>query len=479
MSPAFQSPTTDNTMPTDTNSNTSKYTLPKLASDGSNWVTYRDRMVTILAAKALMPHIRGHARQPPVPPPYIRQLPYAPPVTAASASTQTGTTTPTGQGTTGTTGTTAAATTPPTDQYSGLTDEEYEKLVERMEAKHLAWEIKEADARALIYETLTEEVFITVKNAASAKLLWEAIVTKYEDKSIMYANAIRTRLQNTRCAEGGDMHAHLTTLLSERESLAALGTQISEADFGAIITSSVPESYHGRIQSLTDMARLSNTPIPVNVLVLTLLEEYDRRAMSAQTSETALAARERDAGCFNCGRKGHIKADCWRPGGGAYGKGPRQQGANANKPPAANAATEKPREEHAFIALNNTTTFALSAPPQHYVEVYDSGATRHISPYRERFETYTELNPPRPITAANGDKWWRKALKAYRRRYPTDLDQIESNELAVWMLTYRSRRPPWTSSCLDLSCLQICEGLSGGLLQSVANLECFLNLCIR
>ncbi|KAI1846014.1 hypothetical protein JX266_007823 [Neoarthrinium moseri] len=34
-------------------------------------------------------------------------------------------------------------------------------------------------------------------------------------------------------------------------------------------------------------------------------------------------------------------------------------------------------------------------------------------------------------TAANGDKWWRKALKAYRRRYPTDLDQIESNELAA------------------------------------------------
>ena len=120
------------------------------------------------------------------------------------------------------------------------------------------------------------------------------------------------------------MHTHLTTLLSERESLVALGTQISEADFSAIITSSVPESYHGRIQSLTDMARLLNTPIPVNVLMLTLLEEYDRRAMTAQTSEAALAARERNSGCFNCGRKGHIKADCWRPGGGAHGKGPKQ-----------------------------------------------------------------------------------------------------------------------------------------------------------
>ena len=120
-------------MSSDTSSsNTSKYTLPKLASDGSNWVTYRDRMVTILAAKALMPHIRGQARMPPAPPPYVRQLPHVPPTTAASAPAQTGTTTAT-QGSTGTTGTTTSGTTtsttpPPTDQYSGLTDEEYEKL---------------------------------------------------------------------------------------------------------------------------------------------------------------------------------------------------------------------------------------------------------------------------------------------------------------------------------------------------------------
>ncbi|KAI0133615.1 DNA repair protein rhp41 [Xylariales sp. AK1849] len=33
--------------------------------------------------------------------------------------------------------------------------------------------------------------------------------------------------------------------------------------------------------------------------------------------------------------------------------------------------------------------------------------------------------------AANGERWWRKALKAYSRGYKTDLDQIESNELTA------------------------------------------------
>lgn len=32
---------------------------------------------------------------------------------------------------------------------------------------------------------------------------------------------------------------------------------------------------------------------------------------------------------------------------------------------------------------------------------------------------------------ANGERWWRKALKAYNRGYTTDMDQIESNELSA------------------------------------------------
>eukprot|EP00971_Amphidinium_carterae_P207173 4110176-Amphidinium_carterae.1 len=32
-------------------------------------------------------------------------------------------------------------------------------------------------------------------------------------------------------------------------------------------------------------------------------------------------AASKDIVCHNCGRKGHKKADCWRPGGGSAGKG--------------------------------------------------------------------------------------------------------------------------------------------------------------
>ena len=39
------------------------------------------------------------------------------------------------------------------------------------------------------------------------------------------------------------------------------------------------------------------------------------------------------------------------------------------------------------------------------VELYDSGATRHISPYRNDFHTYRPLNPPLFLNAANGQQF--------------------------------------------------------------------------
>jgi hypothetical protein len=50
--------------------------------------------------------------------------------------------------------------------------------------------------------------------------------------------------------------------------------------------------------------------------------------------------------CYNCDCKGHYKADCWRPGGGKEGQGPKQQqwkGGNSQRQ-TASTATESEAE---------------------------------------------------------------------------------------------------------------------------------------
>ena len=383
--------------------NSSKYSVPKLATDGSNWVTYQARMTVIQAAKGHMPHIRGTARKPPIPPPIERVNPHIPPATTAAKSASPTATSPT--------------STPTKDNYSHLTDEDYADLVEKMDAKYCSWETKEADARALIYETLGDDLFIEVQAQPTVKNLWEAVVASCENKSLMYANAIRTRIQNTRCPESGDVRAHLALLLREKQNLAAVGGLLGDAEFAAIITNSMPNSYYTRIQSIMDLSSITGQVIPIEFLIGKLNEEYDRRCINKVT-ENALAAAAAAHGfnaptggggrsqveCYNCHGRGHIARNCRKKGGGREGQPwpkPREDDAAANAAKAnTNAATEK-----GFLALGNMVSSALAAAPGQYIDVFDSGASVHISPYRERFVRFRELNPARAITAANSEQF--------------------------------------------------------------------------
>ncbi|KAK8045273.1 hypothetical protein PG993_005297 [Apiospora rasikravindrae] len=60
----------------------------------------------------------------------------------------------------------------------------------------------------------------------------------------------------------------------------------------------------------------------------------------------------------------------------------------------------------------------------------DGSATDVTRRYAKAYNAKTRKMRIESVTA-NGDRWWRKALKAYSRGYTTDMDQIESNELAA------------------------------------------------
>ena len=63
-------------MSIETTVSASKFTVPKLAPDGSNWVTYRARFEAVAAAKGLKPYLMGQVRRPQLPPPIVRAHPY-------------------------------------------------------------------------------------------------------------------------------------------------------------------------------------------------------------------------------------------------------------------------------------------------------------------------------------------------------------------------------------------------------------------
>jgi hypothetical protein len=171
--------------------------------------------------------------------------------------------------------------------------------------------------------------------------MWEAVQEKCKKKSCMVTVDLRRKLQAKKCPEYGDMQAHLQKLQTMREDLASMGGLISDKDFTSIILGSVPPSYDTYIAAMTATSSLLNQALSPTNLINAICGKVDRKAIKHPKSkrdehDAAFVAGQskrggggskkllKDIECFNCHRKGHMKRDCWAPGGGADGKGPKE-----------------------------------------------------------------------------------------------------------------------------------------------------------
>src|ERR1700678_1487854 len=175
------------------------------------------------------------------------------------------------------------------------------------------------------------------------------------------------------------------------------------------------------------------------------------------------SSSKKNVECYNCKKKGHYKSECWAPGGGKEGQGPNQkEKGKAKAKETAGTAKEKDEDkekekqvEEAWLAMidedelpdlvdcsdsededelpdlvdcsdsededdlvkeinnqskmsddeaayNGLDTIQLAGVAKDSVEVdlYDSGATRHMSGFHHKFIDFVEIEPI-PITAAD------------------------------------------------------------------------------
>lgn len=279
--------------------------VPKVTPDGSNWISVKDRFRWAANARGQLNHIEGGASEP------------MPPVPSARTPGNSG------------------AEAPESQAETDKAAEDDMKAQRDFEIIHARWLQNEAIIKQAIANMVPDLIFNRIKMKTTAKEVWDALVNIYEARSLMVAIDLRKQLEGLKCGERDDFRTHFDKPGEQCEKLASVGIELPDTEYVNIILGSMPSSYDPTISSMTAAASLSGKPLTPEIVTKVILDEYDRHGVSrkkltkdgekdiAFSAGVGSESGRKAIKCFNCGKEGHKKADCWASGGGKEGQAPR------------------------------------------------------------------------------------------------------------------------------------------------------------
>ena len=311
-----------------------------------------------------------------------------------------------------------------------------EPPVEGESAAIAQWEKDERSSKSLLTQKLPDSTMVLIHSKTSVKGRWEEVVKEYSAKSEYAKTGLRAKFLGMRCTDKGGVREFLEGLRLKKEELSQAGVEIDEKDYFSVIISSLPPAMSNFASSQLAAARFTGTKtVTSSELIPILIEEADRQkaqyvlrkgsGKGKEGDNEALAVGESSKGkkgkgkknveCWNCGEIGHFSNKCQKPKVDKKSK-PTASTANAAvSDEEGEWAAEEVAEDDWFCLddedveveiegeccevkdFGDTSGVALvvldSAKSGAMTELYDSGCTNHISPYRDRFENFETIIP--------------------------------------------------------------------------------------
>jgi hypothetical protein len=260
---------------------------------------------------------------------------------------------------------------------------------------------RELCAISLIHACVGPSLKKTVELAENAKKAWDEICTRYERRDEANLSSLFREFMTKKMNDNDSMARHIDNMKRIVMEIRQQQGTVDEMLYKTTLLESLCKDYTIFRQGLR--AHVKTTKID-ELHTQLLLEEQARKREKAEEADvaggtpTALnvtrQAEKETRECYNCGKKGHLKRDCWsnpqrgtqrggrgsgrgrgghRGGRGGAGRGGGRQGQR----------DQWPDDEHpqAYVAeILNVSCATLSGEV-----LIDSGATHHITNDQSKF----------------------------------------------------------------------------------------------
>lgn len=292
------------------------------------------------------------------------------------------------------------------------------------------WNKAERIAKSVIVEYLSDSFLGFATSENTARDILTSLDVLYERKSVASQLALRKKLLSLKLQGDTPLIKHFTLFEDLITELVAAGAKLEETDKVSHLLLTLPTSYDGVI---TAIETLSEDNLTLAFVKTRLLDhEVKLKNESSDTSAKVLQADCRDETlnksnfgvpkknfrkdnykmhtskfsgrsqktnikCHHCGRKGHIKKNCYY-----YKKGMQYKSAERRRTIQTVQVTQPSNNENSGFAfmvgdyqyenMDNTITFVL-----------DSGASDHLVNRDDVFTSFTDLNNPLKISIAKNE----------------------------------------------------------------------------
>ncbi|KAE8707248.1 tir-nbs resistance protein [Hibiscus syriacus] len=257
------------------------------------------------------------------------------------------------------------------------------------------WNEMDDNAMVNFHLVLADEVLSSIEEKKTDKEICYHLTKLYEATSMHNKIFLKRKLYTLRMPESTSVTENLNTLDTLFSQLISLRCTIGEQEHAELLLQSLLDSYDQLIINLTnnniislvfddvatsvlqeDNRRKSNEDRQVNLQQAEALTTMRRRSIECGQSISRKHSRSKSRSkknlkCYNCGKKGHLKNDCW-----SLSKNSNPQGNTANT-----------SDDGDAICCETSTTVEGR---KRFADIWliDSGATYHMTSRRKWFYHY-------------------------------------------------------------------------------------------